>query len=84
MTRRAELVEILKTEYGIGSKAELEKAIAKLGGLDISLFCAEIKNTRRDSNEKKGNTSQKVLRSPEMVFNGADGVGHVIRLAYPD
>lgn len=48
MSRRSDLAEILKSEYGIGSVTDLEKAIEKLGPVDISLFCAEIKETRRD------------------------------------
>ena len=83
MNRRAELAEILRTEYGIGSKAELEKAIAKLGGLDISLFCAEIKKTRRSSNEKKGSKDKKVLLGAEMVRSDPDGIGYDLRTPYP-
>lgn len=47
MSKRTELAEILKSEYGICSVADLEKAIERLGSVDISLFCTEIKQTRR-------------------------------------
>ena len=43
MSKRSELAEILKGEYGIGSMAALEEAIERLGSVDISLFCTEIK-----------------------------------------
>ena len=69
MSKRSELAEILKSEYGIGSVAELEKAIERLGSVDISLFCAEIKPTRRKRHEKeKSCPSEKILLSPEMVL----------------
>lgn len=53
MSKRTELAEILKSEYGIGSVAELEQAIDQLGPVDISLFCAEIKPVRRNRYEKE-------------------------------
>ena len=40
MSKRTEIAEILKSEYGIGSVAELEQAIDQLGPVDISLFFA--------------------------------------------
>ena len=46
MAKRAELEEILKSEYGIGSMKELQKALLKMGGLDVSVFCSEIKQTK--------------------------------------
>ena len=71
MSKRTELAEILKSEYGIGSVAELEKAIEQLGSVDISPFCAEIKPARRRRHEKEKNSpSEKVFRSAEMVRHG--------------
>ena len=46
MVKRAELEEILKSEYGIGSMNELQKALLKMGGLDVSVFCSEIKKEK--------------------------------------
>jgi len=51
MAQRAELEEILRSEYGIGSMKELQKAILKMGGLDASVFCSEIKQTKEISHE---------------------------------
>jgi len=51
MAQRAELEEILRSEYGIGSMKELHKAILKMGGLDVSVFCSEIKQTKEISDE---------------------------------
>lgn len=42
MDRLEGVVEILKSEYGIASLAQLQEAISKLGLVDLSLFCAEI------------------------------------------
>lgn len=53
MSKRSELAEILKSEYGIDSVAELEKAIEKKGAVDISPFCTDITPKRRTRNEKK-------------------------------
>lgn len=53
MSKRTELAEILKSEYGIGSVAELEKAIERIGAVDISLFCTEIKQTKRKRTDIK-------------------------------
>lgn len=52
MSKRTELAEILKKEYGIGSVAELEKAIERIGSVDISLFCTEIKQKRKRTDIK--------------------------------
>lgn len=53
MSKRSELAEILKSEYGIGSVVELEKAIERMGAVDISPFCADITPKRRKRNEQK-------------------------------
>lgn len=42
MDRLEVIAEILKSEYGITSSAQLKEAISKLGLVDLSLFCAEI------------------------------------------
>ena len=47
MSQRSDLAEILKSEYGIGSLAELEREIERLGSIDISLFCTETKGKDR-------------------------------------
>lgn len=39
--RATRLAELLKTEFGIGNMDELNKAIRKLGVVDISIFCAK-------------------------------------------
>lgn len=39
MERYAELLRVMKEEYGISTMAELDKAIANLGTLDITMFC---------------------------------------------
>ncbi len=41
--RAAKLMEILKKEYGIDSRRDLALAMKRLGVLDISPFCYEIK-----------------------------------------
>ena len=51
MATRAELEEILKSEYGIGSMKELQKALMRMGGLDVSMFCSEIKQTKEKTHE---------------------------------
>lgn len=51
MANRADLEALLKNEYGIGSVHELRRAIQNMGGLDISVFCSEIKPKRRKQNE---------------------------------
>ena len=51
MAKRAELEEILKSEYGIGSMKELQNAIQKMGGLDVSVFCSEIKQKKEKRHE---------------------------------
>lgn len=38
-----ELLSILEKEYGIKNMADLDKAIAGLGFIDISPFCGEVK-----------------------------------------
>lgn len=52
MSKRTELEEILKSEYGIGSLKELEKAIERVGSVDVSVFCTEIQ-PRRKRNDRK-------------------------------
>ena len=42
MNKATGVVEILKTEYGIESLAQLQDAISKLGLIDLSPFCADI------------------------------------------
>lgn len=42
MANLNELLEILEEEYGIRSMADLNKAMANLGCIDISPFCGEI------------------------------------------
>ena len=54
--KRSELAEILKREYGIGSVAELEKAIERMGAVDIYPFCADISPKRRKSYEQKSHS----------------------------
>ena len=51
MASRAELEEILKSEYGIGSMTELQTALLRMGGLDVSVFCSEIKQKKEKSHE---------------------------------
>lgn len=41
MERRTDVIEILKTEYGITSLAQLQKAISEMPLLDLAPFCAE-------------------------------------------
>lgn len=53
MSKRSDLEKILKSEYGIGSIGELEKAIEGLGSVDISLFCSNTKPRRRKQNEQR-------------------------------
>lgn len=66
MSKRSELAEILKSEYGIDSVTDLEKAIERIGSLDISPFCAEIKQPRREKHEaKKRSKMEKILRGAE-------------------
>ncbi len=33
------IVRILREEYGIKSKSELDRRIQEMGGIDISVFC---------------------------------------------
>lgn len=42
MNKATGVVEIMKTEYGIESLAQLQDAISKLGLIDLSPFCADI------------------------------------------
>ena len=55
MDKKERMVAILKNDYGISSMEELNRAIAKLGALDISIFCSEIstKGSRRYDQEAK-------------------------------
>jgi hypothetical protein len=39
MNTKEKLTKILKLEYGITSVHDLEAAIEKIGGVDISMFC---------------------------------------------
>jgi|P827metagenome_2_1110787.scaffolds.fasta_scaffold06247_2 hypothetical protein len=43
------MMQILKDEYGIGSKAELDTAIEQFRGVDIGLF---VVNERSSGDEK--------------------------------
>lgn len=52
MDRTSAVVEILKTEYGITTMADLNKAIANLGVIDLSPFCTEPKKRRRIDNDE--------------------------------
>ena len=45
-------VQILKEEYGISTLEQLNAALKKMGGLDISPFTAEI-NSRSKRNERQ-------------------------------
>ena len=56
VSKRSELAELLKREYGIGSMAELEKAIARIGSIDITPFCADIKPKRRKQYAKESHS----------------------------
>lgn len=56
MSKRTELEEILKAEYGISSIKELEKAIERMGSVDVSVFCKDI-NSRRNQRDRKDRTS---------------------------
>lgn len=47
MANLNEVLAILE-EYGIKSMADLNKAIADLGCIDISPFCGEIKEHRKE------------------------------------
>lgn len=51
MNKPNEAAKILKEEYGISTMRELDAAMKKLGFLDISLFCSEIKSQRCDEEE---------------------------------
>ena len=42
------MMEILKKEYGIGDKNELDTAIRSMPGIDIGLFTASTQNRRND------------------------------------
>ena len=46
MNRTEILREILKTEYGINSMEELDRAIKKQRKLDITVFCLDIGKKR--------------------------------------
>lgn len=48
MANLNEVLAILEEEYGIKSMADLNKAIAELGRIDISPFCGEIKEHRKE------------------------------------
>lgn len=48
MEKSTEVVKILLEEYGIKTMAELNEAIAKLGTVDISLFCGELPSTKKE------------------------------------
>lgn len=49
MSRAPGVVEILKTEYGIETLAQLQEAISKLGLIDLSPFCADIPKEKEKS-----------------------------------
>lgn len=55
MGREERMAAILKNDYGITSMEELNRAIAKLVALDISIFCSEIntKGCRKNDKEAK-------------------------------
>ena len=46
MNKATGVVEILKTEYGIESLAQLQDAISKLGLIDLSPVCADIQKEK--------------------------------------
>lgn len=48
MANLNEVLAILEEEYGIKSMADLNKAIADLGCIDISPFCGEIEEHRKE------------------------------------
>ena len=41
------IIEILKNEYGFTSEEDLDKAIAEIGFLDISVFCLKAKGKKK-------------------------------------
>lgn len=53
MDRKEKLVSILRNDYGINSMAEMNKAIAKLGLVDISIFCSDISMNGGIKNDPK-------------------------------
>lgn len=50
MKQKDRLLEILKTEYGIETSAQLREAVLRLGGLDVSVFCAKETEKERKNN----------------------------------
>lgn len=52
MSQKDRLLEMLRTEYGIETPAQLREAVIQLGGLDVSVFCA-----RKTEKERKKNGS---------------------------
>ena len=44
----AGILEILKREYGIGSKEEFETSVSEYAGIDIGIFLTPIKNAKGD------------------------------------
>lgn len=47
------LVEILKSEYGITSMEELDREIARMEKIDVSIFCAPIEKRGGKNDERK-------------------------------
>lgn len=46
MQNANEIIRILRDEYGISSEKELNEAIARLGKIDISPFCVEVRKKK--------------------------------------
>lgn len=40
------IIEILKNEYGFTSEKDLDRAIAEIGFIDISVFCLKAKEKK--------------------------------------
>jgi hypothetical protein len=50
--QKADIVQILKDEYGIRTMAELDAAIAKIQAIDISPFCGVIETDTKEKEDK--------------------------------
>ncbi len=51
MDRTDALWEVLRTEFGIDTEAELDEAIRRQGKLDISIFCCPV--SRNEGNVRR-------------------------------
>lgn len=53
--------EILKEDYGIVTLKQLDKAIAELGFLDISIFCVE--RSKNNASKNTGNEFRRISQN---------------------